>query len=142
MPVRTKRAYEPPDPTDGSRYLVDRLWPRGVTAERLQLTAWRKELAPSDSLRRWFGHDPRRFDEFRRRYRRELSLQAEAIDRLRGEARQGTITLVFAARDPATSNAAVLAELLADTNPGGRPVNAGASTGPRATPPARRVRAR
>ncbi|MGI0071808.1 MAG: DUF488 domain-containing protein [Thermoplasmata archaeon] len=114
MPVRTKRAYEPASPDDGKRYLVDRLWPRGVSADRLHLTAWRKELAPSDVLRRWYGHLPDRFPEFRRRYREELLARPEFVSSLREEARRATVTLVFGARDPARSNAAVLAELVAE----------------------------
>jgi uncharacterized protein YeaO (DUF488 family) len=120
MPVQTKRAYDLPEPADGRRYLIDRLWPRGVTAERLHLSAWRKELAPSDALRRWFGHDPRRFEEFRRRYRLELTAQQGALEELRKEAHSETVTLVFAARDPAVSNAAVLAELLRESRPSRR----------------------
>jgi uncharacterized protein YeaO (DUF488 family) len=142
MPIRTKRAYDPSSPDDGARYLVDRLWPRGVSSERLRLTAWRKELAPSDSLRRWFGHDPSRFEEFRRRYRDELSLEGAALHQLREEARSGTVTLVFGARDAAVSNAAVLAELLAEPDRtvtssgsgevGGRPNATGRGRGSRA----------
>jgi uncharacterized protein YeaO (DUF488 family) len=112
VPVRLRRAYEPPSPTDGSRYLVDRLWPRGVSADRLRLTEWRKDLAPSERLRRWYGHDPARFNRFRTEYRSELDQQRDAIGRLRTEARRGTVTLVFAARDADHSNAAVLAEVI------------------------------
>lgn len=112
MPVRTRRAYELPVPSDGQRYLIDRLWPRGVTKRSLRLTAWLKELAPSTDLREWFGHDPARYPEFRRRYRRELAGQRELVDRLVREARSGTVTLVFGARDPERCNASVLRELI------------------------------
>jgi uncharacterized protein YeaO (DUF488 family) len=110
--IRLKRAYEAPAPDDGRRYLVDRLWPRGVPQERLRLTAWRKELAPSDGVRRAYCHDPALFPEFRTRYRAELVAQHEALDELLRESREGTVTLIYAAKDTAHSNAAVLWELL------------------------------
>jgi uncharacterized protein YeaO (DUF488 family) len=110
--VRTKRVYEPPARTDGKRYLIDRLWPRGLSKETLPLDGWFKELAPSPELRAWFGHDPGKFPVFRGRYRAELANQAELLDRLVVEAASGTVTLLFAARDADHSNAAVLRELL------------------------------
>ena len=113
MPVRLKRVYEPPSPEDGHRVLIDRLWPRGVPRERAAVDEWARELAPSDQLRRWFGHDPKRFDEFARRYREELGEHREALAALRRRARDGTVTIVFAARDEPHSNAAVLAQVLA-----------------------------
>lgn len=112
MAVRLKRAFEPAAASDGPRYLVDRLWPRGVSKDRLRLTAWLKDLAPTDDLRRWYGHDPGRFDEFRRRYREQLGAQTKLLHELRHQALRGTITLVFATRAADLSNAAVLAELL------------------------------
>lgn len=129
MPLRLKRAYEPADPGDGRRYLIDRLWPRGRSARDLQLAAWRKELSPSDALRRDYCHDPALFPEFRRRYRTELAQQPGAVQELRQEIRDGTVTLVYGARELALSNAAVLAEFLT-----GRPV-VRAATSPRRTPP-------
>jgi uncharacterized protein YeaO (DUF488 family) len=113
MPVRIKRVYEPASPEDGYRLLIDHIWPRGVSRERAALNAWARELAPSDELRRWYGHVPDRFDEFARRYRRELAVHRDQLMALRERSRAGTVTLVFAARDSAHSNAAVLAELLA-----------------------------
>ena len=110
--VRLKRAYVPPDPADGYRVLVDRLWPRGVSKAEAHLDEWARELAPSPELRRWFGHDPARFDEFRRRYRDELGAQEKKLSELRGRARRGTVTLVYAARDTEHNDAVVLAELL------------------------------
>lgn len=110
--IRTKRVYDSPSPGDGRRILIDRLWPRGVGKEAARLAAWRRDLAPSDDLRRWFGHDPARFAEFRRRYREELAVHPEAIAELVEGARTGTITLVFAARDAEHCNAAVLRELV------------------------------
>jgi uncharacterized protein YeaO (DUF488 family) len=108
--VRIKRAYEPPARADGYRVLVDRLWPRGVTKERLVLHAWHKELAPSHALRRWFAHDPSRWEEFVARYQEELRA-AEAVpllDDLAHRAGVGTVTLVYAARDERHNNAVVL----------------------------------
>ncbi len=112
MPIRTKRAYIPASDADGDRYLIDRLWPRGVSREALRLTAWRKELSPSDALRRWFQHEPTRFAEFRRRYLAELSTQAAAVEELRRAGQDHVVTLVYAARDGLRCNAAVLSELL------------------------------
>jgi uncharacterized protein YeaO (DUF488 family) len=112
MDVRLKRAYEPAAASDGERILVDRIWPRGVTREQAQLSEWARELAPSTELRRWFAHDPARFDEFRRRYIAELEAQETKLRELRRRARAGTLTLVFAARDEAHNDAVVLAEVL------------------------------
>ncbi len=112
MSVRAKRVYEPISPTDGRRYLVDRLWPRGFRKERLELAAWLKELAPSPALRTWFGHDPRKYSTFRRRYRSELEARSDLIGRLVGEARSGQVTLLFAARDTDHCNATVLRKLI------------------------------
>jgi len=112
MDVRIKRAYEPPAASDGHRVLIDRLWPRGVKRERAQLDEWAKELAPSDDLRRWFGHDPARFTEFRRRYTAELAGQEEKLRELRRRARQGTLTLVYGAHDEEHNDAVVLAAIV------------------------------
>ncbi len=112
MSVRLKRAYEPPAPSDGYRVLIDRLWPRGVKRESAHLDEWAKELAPSAPLRRWFGHDPARFAEFRQRYIHELSAQEDKLQALRRRAREKTVTLVYGARDTEHNDAVVLAELL------------------------------
>lgn len=108
--IRIKRAYEPTARTDGYRVLVDRLWPRGLTKEQLRLDAWHKELAPSDALRRWFAHDPKRWGEFVRRYQEELrTTEASALlDDLAHRAAEGTVTLVYGARDEQHNNAVVL----------------------------------
>jgi uncharacterized protein YeaO (DUF488 family) len=123
--VRLKRAYEPPDPSDGYRVLVDRLWPRGVAKDAARLDEWARDLAPSPELRKWFGHDPERFDEFRRRYAEELADREEQVSALRRRARNGTVTLVYAARDTEHNDAVVLAELLRRPprvrRPGGSP---------------------
>ena len=107
-----KRAYEPATPSDGYRVLIDRLWPRGVSRERARLDEWDKDLAPSADLRTWFGHDPARFEEFRRRYVEELRPQRARLAELRRRARDGTLTLVYAAADAEHNDAVVLAELL------------------------------
>ena len=111
MSVRCKRAYLPPDPADGTRVLVDRLWPRGVRKEAARIDWWAKDLAPSDALRRWFGHDPERFEAFRARYVAEIE-GSSALERLRALVRGGAVTLVYAAKDEQHNNAVVLTELL------------------------------
>jgi uncharacterized protein YeaO (DUF488 family) len=110
--VRLKRAYEPASDEDGYRVLVERLWPRGVTHERARLDEWVKEIAPSTELRRWFSHDPSRFEEFRRRYRAELAGQEQQLEGLRQRADRDPLTLIYAAADTEHNGAVVLAEVL------------------------------
>jgi len=110
--IRLKRAYDRPAAGDGKRVLIDRLWPRGIKKADAAIDEWMKELAPSTALRKWFGHDPARWHEFRRRYLKELQQQSEQIDRLRTLARQGPITLVFSARDEAHNDAVVLRDFM------------------------------
>jgi len=112
MDIRLKRAYEPEELCDGYRALIDRLWPRGVSRDRARLDEWDRELAPSAELRQWFGHQPGRFEEFRRRYLEELRQHRPALARLRRRARAGTLTLVYAAKDTEYNDAVVLAEAL------------------------------
>jgi len=112
MDVRLKRAYEPAARGDGYRVLIDRLWPRGVARERARLDAWERDLAPSAELRRWFAHDPGRFEEFRGRYIEELRGQRPKLAALRRRAREGALTLVYAARDDEHNDAVVLAQVL------------------------------
>jgi uncharacterized protein YeaO (DUF488 family) len=112
MDVRLKRAYELAESSDGYRVLIDRLWPRGVSREHLRLDDWEKELAPSTELREWFGHDPSRFPEFRRRYIQELRGQRASLKALRRRAREGTLTLVYAARDAEHNDAVVLSDVV------------------------------
>jgi uncharacterized protein YeaO (DUF488 family) len=114
MAVRIKRAYERPSAGDGERVLVDGLWPRGVSREKLKFSEWMREIAPSKDLRQWYGHDPKKWKEFRRRYRRELSSQPRKslLEILVAKAKKGTLTLVFAARDGERTNAGVLAEII------------------------------
>lgn len=110
-----KRVYDAPAPDDGQRVLVDRLWPRGLAKAQAHIDLWLRDIAPSRELRTWFGHDPARFDEFRRRYEVELAAEPgrAALESLREQVRRGPVTLLFAARDSAHSNAAVLRDLLA-----------------------------
>lgn len=110
--ISAKRVYEKPEPSDGSRVLIDRLWPRGLTAERARVTRWERDLAPSNELRKWFGHEPSRFGRFRERYRVELSRREDLLATLAREAHDGTVTLVYAARDSDHCNAVVLKELI------------------------------
>ena len=110
--VRTKRAYEPAAPDDGTRILIDRLWPRGIKKEDLAIDQWNKELAPSTALRQWFGHDPALWPEFRQRDAAELRPHPELLDALRALARKGTGTLVYGAHDETHNNAVALREVL------------------------------
>jgi len=112
MPVRAKRIYDDVGRGDGYRILIDHVWPRGVSRERASLDAWVQDLAPSDDLRKWFDHDPERFAEFRARYRDELAAQRDTLDELRRHASDGTVTILYAARDRDYNNGVVLAELL------------------------------
>lgn len=114
MPVRTKRVYEDPEPDDGTRILVDRLRPRGVSKEDAQLDNWLKDVAPSEDLRERFDHDPDRWDDFRERYRSELDERPELIRELLEHARSGPLTLLYAVADEGHNNAIVLADYLAD----------------------------
>lgn len=112
--IALKRVYDEPAASDGTRVLVERLWPRGLSKERAQIDLWLKEVAPSHELRTWFGHDPEKFVEFRHRYVAELASGEahQALSTLRDLARQGPLTLVFAAHDVQHTNAVVLRELL------------------------------
>lgn len=126
MSILIKRAYEPPADGDGYRVLIDRLWPRGVRKDAARIDVWAKDLAPSTELRAWFGHDPVRWDEFRRRYARELRAPAAAalLDDLTRRARRGTVTLVYAAKDAEHSNAAALRSRIARRLRGVAPASA------------------
>ncbi len=112
--VQVRRAYDPPLPDDGQRVLVDRLWPRGLSKQRAHLDEWCKQVAPSTELRKWYGHDPDRYEEFARRYRAELGdpERAGALDQLRELAAHGPLTLLTAAKRADISEATVLADLL------------------------------
>jgi len=110
--IKVKRAYLPPKAGDGVRYLVDRVWPRGVKRADLAVEDWVRTVAPSDDLRQWFGHDTARWDEFKQRYFSELELKPEAWRPLLAAARRGTVTLVFSARDEEHNQAVALKEFL------------------------------
>jgi uncharacterized protein YeaO (DUF488 family) len=110
--IRVKRAYDPPDPGDGARFLVDRLWPRGIKKESIYIDGWIKEVAPSDELRKWFGHDPAKWQEFRIRYFAELDEKAAALEPIRQAQREGDVTLIYGARDTEHNQAIALKEYL------------------------------
>ncbi len=114
LAVALKRVYDEPAASDGTRVLVERLWPRGISKERAHIDLWLKDVAPSAELRQWFHHDPQKFPAFRRRYEAELKSEAaqKALTKLHDIAKQGQLTLVFAAHDAAYSNAVVLHDLL------------------------------
>lgn len=115
--IRLKRAYERRSAADGTRILVDRLWPRGVTKKAAAIDLWAREIAPSTALRQWFAHDPARWREFRRRYTAELRRHPEQLRLLRQQARQGPITLVYSAHDEARNDAVVLRNVLLGRSP-------------------------
>jgi uncharacterized protein YeaO (DUF488 family) len=112
MTIKLKRVYEKPESDDGIRILVDRLWPRGLSKARAKLDLWPKEIAPTTGLRKWFGHDPKKWRTFRARYERELKHNAEQIELIKREARGGTVSLLYGARDQQHNEAVVLKELL------------------------------
>ena len=110
---KVKRVYEPANPEDGARVLVDRLWPRGVSKTKTRMNLWLRDVAPSDALRKWFAHDPRKWEAFRRRYQTELKTKPEIVETLKGlEQKHQMVTLLFAASDPYRNNAIVLAGIL------------------------------
>src|SRR5512139_3319456 len=110
--IQVKRAYERPRAEDGKRFLVDRLWPRGVKKNDLRLAGWLRELAPSNALRKWFNHEPEKWTDFQKRYKAELSKHPQAWKTLREAAAEGNVTLVYAAKDPAHNNAVVLKQVI------------------------------
>lgn len=110
--ITVKRVYEPASRSDGTRFLVERLWPRGVSKAQLRIEAWLKEAGPSTELRKWFGHDPQKWDEFRTRYRRELDANPEAWQPIVSAAENGPVTLVYSSHDTEHNNAVALREYL------------------------------
>lgn len=110
--VRLKRPYEPPAASDGTRVLIDRLWPRGVRKDATALDLWLKDIGPSTELRKWFGHEPSRWAEFRRRYADEIAQKPQLLAQLRDIARQGVLTMVYSAHDEQHNDALVLQELI------------------------------
>jgi uncharacterized protein YeaO (DUF488 family) len=111
--IRIKRAYDPPEPDDGLRILIDRLWPRGMPKAKLKLDSWVKHLSPSNALRKWYQHDPEKFAEFRKRYVAELKAEGEGLAELRAAVKGRTVTLLTATKELELSHATVLRELLA-----------------------------
>ncbi|HYK26250.1 MAG TPA: DUF488 domain-containing protein [Steroidobacteraceae bacterium] len=112
LDIKIKRAYEQPSSADGTRVLVDRLWPRGLKKANAHVAQWLKEVAPSNELRKWFGHDPARWEEFRRRYEAELAGKRDLLGELRELAKNGPLTLVYSAHDEAHNQAVVLRDRL------------------------------
>jgi uncharacterized protein YeaO (DUF488 family) len=110
--ITLKRVYDSVSPTDGRRFLVERLWPRGVSKTKLRVDAWLKEVGPSTELRRWFSHDPGKWSEFRRRYFRELDSRPEAWQPIAAAARRGRVTLVYSSHDTEHNNALALQQYL------------------------------
>ena len=112
MRIRTKRVYEPPDPADGRRILIDRLWPRGLSKTRARIDHWAKAVAPSPQLRRWYGHAPAKWKEFRRRYFAELDANPEGLADLHRHLGRGTVSLVYSSKEERLNNATALKEYL------------------------------
>jgi uncharacterized protein YeaO (DUF488 family) len=112
MQIRIKRAYEKPAKDDGARVLVDRLWPRGISKEKAKIDLWLKEIAPSNELRRWYGHVPEKWPEFRSRYEAELKNRPELVDELIGLIRKGTVTLVYSSTERERNNAVALKQYI------------------------------
>jgi uncharacterized protein YeaO (DUF488 family) len=112
MDIKIKRVYERPDKTDGTRILVDRLWPRGLTKAKAKVDLWLKEIAPSTELRKWFGHEPDKWAEFKKRYHAELKKNGEQVALLKEEIEKGVVTLVYGAKDEEHNEAVVLARLV------------------------------
>jgi uncharacterized protein YeaO (DUF488 family) len=110
--ITIKRVYEPAAKSDGARVLVDRVWPRGITREKAALDLWLREIAPSTDLRKWFGHDPARWDEFRNRYAKELDSNSESIEQLKGVIAKGPVTLLYSAHDAEHNQAVALLDYL------------------------------
>ena len=112
MPIAVKRAYDKAAPGDGRRILIDRIWPRGITKDELRIDAWRKDLAPSTGLRKWFGHDPAKWAGFRRRYRHELATRTDLISDIQSKLADRNVTLLYSAADERHNNARCLLEYL------------------------------
>ncbi len=110
--IKIKRIYDPASPDDGKRIYIDRLWPRGMKKEEVKIDEWLKEISPSDSLRKWFGHDPSKYPEFKKRYRKELEKHSEILERIRKEGKKEIVTLLFSAKDVEHNNATVMRDIL------------------------------
>jgi uncharacterized protein YeaO (DUF488 family) len=133
--IRLKRAYDAVSRTDGTRFLVERLWPRGVSKAKLRVDGWLKEAGPSAALRKWFSHDPEKWREFRQRYFRELDSRPEAWQPIMSAARRGTVTLVYSSHDEEYNNAVALQEYVqAESRRSPRSKHASAADRPRSAP--------
>ncbi len=110
--IKIKRIYDPASPDDGKRIYIDRLWPRGMKKEEVKIDEWLKEISPSDDLRKWFGHDPSKYAEFERRYKKELEKNSEILERIKKEGKRKTVTLLFSAKDEEHNHATVMREIL------------------------------
>ncbi len=110
--IKIKRVYDPPETNDGKRILIDRLWPRGLRKEELKFDEWLKEIAPSNELRKWFSHDPRKYGEFKKRYAKKLEDKSEILTKIKAESKKRTVTILFSAKDTQHNNAPALKELL------------------------------
>ncbi len=110
--IKIKRIYDPASRDDGKRIYIDRLWPRGMKKEEAKIDEWLKEISPTDRLRKWFGHDPSKYAEFKRRYKKELEKHSEILERIKKEAKKETVTILFSAKDVEHNNATVMKELL------------------------------
>jgi len=110
--IQVKRIYEEPSSGDGERILVDRLWPRGISKDKARLDAWLKDIAPSDGLRKWYGHDPAKWEEFKSRYAAELENKEDALQAIADKAQKGVVTLLFSSREERYNNATALKELI------------------------------
>ncbi len=110
--IKIKRIYDPASPDDGKRIYIDRLWPRGMKKEEVKIDEWLKEISPSDALRKWFGHDPSKYAEFKRRYTKELEKYSEILEKIKKEGKRKTVTLLFSAKDEEHNNATVMREIL------------------------------
>ncbi len=110
--IKIKRIYEPASADDGKRIYMDRLWPRGMKKEDVKIDEWLKEISPSDGLRKWFGHDPSKYEEFKRRYIKELEEHSEILERIKKAGKRETVTLLFSAKDVEHNNATALKEML------------------------------
>ncbi len=110
--IKIKRVYDPASSEDGKRILIDRLWPKGIRKEKARIDEWLQDLGPSDDLRKWFSHDPYKYELFKKRYLNELEKKTELLNKIRTQAQEGTVTLLFSARDTEHNNATALKELL------------------------------
>jgi uncharacterized protein YeaO (DUF488 family) len=110
--VKIKRVYDPVSPDDGKRVLVDRLWPRGIKKEKAQIDEWLKEISPSNELRKWYSHDPAKWAEFKKRYKKELAEKSELLKKIKAEAKKQTVTLLFSTKELELNNAVALKEIL------------------------------